>query len=303
MTTTSGAPSASTWIEAARPRTLPAAIAPVLVGTAAAATAPRDLDPVRFLLALTVALTLQVAVNLANDYFDGVKGVDTEARTGPRRVVAAGLVRPGAMKRAIALTLAVAAVAGLALAVLVGWELLLVGVAAILATLGYSGGSKPYASAGLGEVFVFVFFGVVATVGSAYVQDEAITLVAVLASLPMGCLATALLVVNNLRDIPSDTEVGKRTLAVRLGEGGTRRLYVALVALAFLSLLPLVLVTGEGWLAVPLLAVVVAWRGVSLVRHAPLGPRLIAALGHTAQAQLLFALLLTTVLLLVGSRT
>jgi 1,4-dihydroxy-2-naphthoate polyprenyltransferase len=303
MTTTSGAPGASTWIEAARPRTLPAAVAPVLVGTAAAATAPRDLDPGRFLLALTVALSLQVAVNFANDYFDGVKGVDTEARTGPRRVVAAGLVRPGAMKRAIALTLAVAGVAGLVLAALVGWELLLVGVAAILATLGYSGGSKPYASAGLGEVFVFVFFGVVATVGSAYVQDETVTLVAVLASLPMGCLATALLVVNNLRDIPSDTAVGKRTLAVRLGASGTRWLYVALVATAFLALVPLVLLTGEGWLALPVLALVVAWRGVSLVRHAPLGPRLIAALGHTAQAQLLFALLLTAALLWAGSGT
>jgi 1,4-dihydroxy-2-naphthoate polyprenyltransferase len=302
MTTTDGsAPGARIWIEAARPRTLPAAVAPVLVGTAAAATPPAELDPVRFLLALLVALALQVAVNLANDYFDGVKGVDTEARTGPRRVVAAGLVRPGAMKRAIAATLAVAGVAGLALAALVGWELLLVGVAAILATLGYSGGSKPYASAALGEVMVFVFFGVVATVGSAYVQDGTVSLVAVLASLPMGCLATALLVVNNLRDIPSDTEVGKRTLAVRLGEADTRRLYIALVTLAFLALVPLVVVTGQGWLALPVLALVVAWRGISLVQHAPLGPRLIAALGHTAQAQLVLALLLTAALLLTGA--
>ncbi|WP_052669280.1 1,4-dihydroxy-2-naphthoate polyprenyltransferase [Nitriliruptor alkaliphilus] len=300
MTTTSGAPGARIWIEAARPRTLPAAVAPVLVGTAAAEVAPGGLSVVRFLLALTVALTLQVAVNFANDYFDGVKGVDTEARTGPRRVVAAGLVAPSAMKRAIALTLVVAALAGLALAALVGWELLLVGVAAVLATLGYSGGSRPYASAGLGEVFVFVFFGVVATVGSAYVQDGGVTMVAVLASLPMGCLATALLVVNNLRDIPSDTEVGKRTLAVRLGEPRTRLLYVVLVAVAFTGLVPLVLVTGEGWLLAPLLAIVVVWRGVELVRHAPLGPRLIAALGHTAQAQLVFALLLTASLLLTG---
>ena len=300
MTTTSGAPGARIWIEAARPRTLPAAVAPVLVGTAAAAAAPGDLDPVRFVAALVVALALQVAVNFANDYFDGVKGVDTEARTGPRRVVAAGLVAPGAMKRAIAVALGVAALAGLLLAALAGWELLVVGVAAVLATLGYSGGARPYASAGLGEVFVFVFFGVVATVGSAYVQDERVTAVAVLASLPMGCLATALLVVNNLRDIPSDTAVGKRTLAVRLGERRTRSSYVALVVLAFLALVPLVVVTGEGWLAAPLLAVVVVWRGVDLVRHAPLGPRLIQALGATAQAQLVFALLLAAALLATG---
>ncbi|MEX0834988.1 MAG: 1,4-dihydroxy-2-naphthoate polyprenyltransferase, partial [Nitriliruptor sp.] len=283
------------------PRTLPAAVAPVLVGTASAEAAPGDRDLGRAVLALVVALALQVAVNYANDYFDGVKGVDTEARTGPRRAVAAGLVSPGGMKRAIAVALLVAGLAGLTLAVLVGWELLLVGVAAVLATLGYSGGSKPYASAGLGEVFVFVFFGVVATVGSQYVQDERIGLVAVLASLAMGALATALLVVNNLRDIPSDTAVGKRTLAVRLGEARTRTLYVGLVLAAFLVLAPLVLVTGKGWLVAPVLALVVAWRGIELVRHAPLGPRLVAALGHTAQAQLLFAVLLATALLVTGA--
>ncbi|MEX1178731.1 MAG: 1,4-dihydroxy-2-naphthoate polyprenyltransferase [Nitriliruptor sp.] len=288
------------YLEAARPRTLPAAVAPVLVGTAAAEAAPGDLDPIRALLALVVALALQVAVNYANDYFDGVKGVDTEARVGPRRAVAAGLVSPSGMKRAIVLALLVAAFAGLGLAALVGWELLLVGAAAVLATLGYSGGSRPYASAGLGEVFVFVFFGVVATVGSQYVQDGHVGLVAVLASLAMGALATALLVVNNLRDIPTDAEVGKRTLAVRLGDAGTRTLYLVLVAAAFLVLIPLVLVTGEGWLLAPVLTVVVAWRGIELVRHAPPGPRLIEALGYTAQAQLLFALLLAGALLLTG---
>jgi 1,4-dihydroxy-2-naphthoate polyprenyltransferase len=288
------------YLEAARPRTLPAAVAPVLVGTAAARAAPDELDPLRAGLALVVALALQVAVNYANDYFDGVKGVDTEARTGPRRAVASGLISAGGMKRAIGAALAVAGLAGLALAALVGWELLLVGVVAILATLGYSGGSKPYASAGLGEVMVFVFFGVVATVGSAYVQDGAVTRVALLASLPMGAFATALLVVNNLRDIPTDRDVGKRTLAVRLGEQATRQLYLALVVAAFIGLVPLVLATGGLWLLSPLLALPVAWPGIGLVRTAPLGPRLIGALGHTAQAQLLFALLLTGALLWVG---
>jgi 1,4-dihydroxy-2-naphthoate polyprenyltransferase len=288
------------YVEAARPRTLPAAVAPVLVGTAAATTPLGELSALRAGLALVVALSLQVAVNYANDYFDGVGGVDTDARVGPRRVVASGLVAPASMKVAIGAALAVAAVTGLALAVLVGWGLLLVGVAAILATLGYSGGPRPYASAGFGEVMVFVFFGLVATIGSAYVQDGAVTTVAVLASLPMGALATALLVVNNLRDIPTDRDVGKVTLAVRLGETGTRRLYLALVAGSLVMLVPLVVVTGEGWLFAPAVSVVALRRGVELVRHAPIGPRLIEALGHTAQGQLLFAVLLTVALALTG---
>ena len=290
----------SVYVEAARPRTLPAAVAPVLVGTAAAATPLGELSVIRGGLALVVALSLQVAVNYANDYFDGVAGVDTDARIGPRRVVASGLVTPRRMRLATIVALAVAGATGMSLVVLVGWELLLVGVAAIYATLGYSGGPKPYASAGFGEVMVFVFFGLVATVGSAYVQDEAVTAVSVLASLPIGALATALLVVNNLRDIPTDRDVGKATLAVRLGEAGTRRLYVALVVGALLALVPLVLVTGEGWLLLPSLSLVKLWKGVELVRHAPIGPRLIEALGHTAQGQLLFAVLLTVALLSVG---
>jgi 1,4-dihydroxy-2-naphthoate polyprenyltransferase len=286
------------YVEAARPRTLPAAVAPVLVGTAAAEASLSAMSAGRFALALTVALALQVAVNYANDYFDGVKGVDTEARTGPRRAVASGLVAPSEMKRAIVVTLLVAVVAGGWLAVLVGPELVVVGVAAVLATLGYSGGSRPYASAALGEVMVFVFFGVVATVGSAYVQDERITALALLASLPMGCLATALLVVNNLRDIPSDREVGKRTLAVRLGAPATRSLYLALVAVAFLTMPAILVAAGDAWLLLPLLSLPVVWPGLRLVREAPLGPQLIAALAHTAQGQLVFAVLLTAGLLL-----
>jgi 1,4-dihydroxy-2-naphthoate polyprenyltransferase len=287
-------------VEAARPRTLPAAVAPVLVGTAAAARPAGELAWGRALLALVVAVALQVAVNYANDLFDGLRGVDTEARTGPRRAVASGLVTPAVMRDAMVAALAVAAAAGLTLAWLVGWELLLVGLVAILAALGYSGGPRPYASAGLGEVFVFVFFGLVATVGSAYVQDEAITGVAVLAGIAMGGFATALLVVNNLRDIPTDRSVGKVTLAVRLGETRTRTLYLVLVATSYLLLLPLVLMTAEGWLALALLSVPLVWRGVERVRHAPLGPQLIAALGHTAQAQLAYAILLTLGFVLAG---
>lgn len=308
-------PGPAVWWEAARPRTLPASVAPVLVGTAASlaavgATATTSSEavltraggfavrPVPFLLAMVVALALQVAVNFANDYFDGVGGVDTEARVGPRRAVASGLVPPARMKAAMLVALAVAGVAGLALAALAGWELLLVGVAAVLAAVGYSGGPRPYASAGLGEVFVFVFFGVVATVGSAYVQDEAITRLAVVASVPMGLLATALLVVNNLRDIPTDREVGKVTLAVRLGETATRRLYVGLVVAALVVPVGLLVTYGEGWYLLPALALPVAWKGVLLVQHAPIGPRLVEALGHTARAQLVFAVLFTVALLL-----
>jgi 1,4-dihydroxy-2-naphthoate polyprenyltransferase len=288
--------------EAARPRTLPAAVAPVLVGTAAAARPVGELAWGRALLALLVALALQVAVNYANDLFDGLRGVDTEARTGPRRAVASGLVTPAVMRDAMLGALAVAAAAGLALAWTVGWELLLVGVLAILAALGYSGGPRPYASAGLGEVAVFVFFGLVATVGSAYVQDEAVTGVAVLAGAAMGAFATALLVVNNLRDIPTDRAAGKVTLAVRLGEGRTRALYLVLVAGAYLLLVPLVVLTSEGWLALAALSVPLAWQGVERVRHAPLGPQLVAALGHTAQAQLAYAILLALGFVLAGER-
>ncbi len=291
------------FAEAARPRTLPAAVAPVLVGTAAAATRAADLNSVRAGLALVVALALQVAVNYANDYFDGVKGVDTAARVGPRRAVATGLVTAAEMRRAIAVSLVVAGAAGLTVAALAGWEVLIVGVAAILATLAYSGGPKPYASAALGEVFVFLFFGIVATAGSAYVQDEQLTVLALLAAVPVGAFATALLVVNNLRDIPTDRHVGKRTLAVRLGEQRTRRLFVILVVGAYVMVAPMAVITGSPWLALPVLSVMVAWPGVDLVRHAPVGPRLIEALGRTARAQLVFAVLLAAGLVLAEITT
>jgi 1,4-dihydroxy-2-naphthoate polyprenyltransferase len=280
------------YVEAARPRTLPAAVAPVLVGSAAATTPVPDLDLLRVGLALVVALALQVAVNYANDYFDGVKGVDTEARTGPRRAVASGLVTPTAMRTATVVALAVAGVAGLALAWLAGWELLLVGVVAMLATLGYSGGRRPYASRGLGEVSVFVFFGLVATAGSAYVQDERLTLLPVVAAVPIGLVAVALLVVNNLRDIPSDRAVGKQTLAVRLGEDRTRLLFQALVAGAAAWVLPIALLAGSPWPLLGLLALPFAWPAMKVVRTAPLGRPLIEALEVTGRYHLLLGVLL-----------
>jgi 1,4-dihydroxy-2-naphthoate octaprenyltransferase len=269
------------WVEAARPRTLPAAVVPVLIGTAAAGR----LIAWRFAAALVVSLALQVAVNFANDYFDAAHGIDTPDRVGPRRAVASGLVEPARMKRAMALSLTVAALAGLALTFAVGPELLLVGGPSIGAALAYSGGPRPYASAGLGEVGVFVFFGLAATVGSAYVQVETIPRLAVVAALPVGLLATAILVVNNLRDIPTDAAAGKRTLAVRLGERGTRRLYAALLVGAAAS------VGGLGAIrprALLLLAVFLPLPFLVQTVNRSAGPELIPCLVRTAELHLLF---------------
>ncbi len=279
----------SVWLEAARPRTLPAAIAPVVVGTATAST----LVAWRAAAALIVALAFQVGVNFANDYFDGIRGVDTPARVGPRRAVASGEVEPGRMRLAMALAFAIALVAGLALAAAVGWELLVVGALCLLAALGYSGGPRPYASAALGEAFVFVCFGLVATIGSAYVQDSAVPAASVPAGVVMGLLASAILVANNLRDLPTDAAAGKRTLAVRLGDPGSRRLYVALVAGA-LAVTPLVAWLAQSWPV--LLGLVIAPQALLPIRSVldgVSGGDLVGVLAATARLQLLVALLLT----------
>ena len=219
------------WLEGARPRTLPAAIAPVAAGTGAAA-AVDGFVAARALLALMVAVALQVGVNYANDYSDGIRGTDAD-RVGPLRLVGSGVVTPSAVKRAALVAFAVAAAGGLALALLVTWWLLLVGAACLVAAWFYTGGRTPYGYRGLGEVSVFVFFGLVATVGTAYVQSERMTTAAVLAGVGCGALACAILVANNLRDIPTDEAAGKRTLAVRLGDRRTRLLYVGLVFTAY----------------------------------------------------------------------
>lgn len=280
------------WVEAARPRTLPAAIVPVVVGTGAGGV----FAPWRFAGALVVALALQIAVNYANDYFDGVRGVDTPDRVGPRRAVASGLVSPARMKAAIGIALAVAAAAGLALTLVVGAELLWVGAASILAALAYSGGPRPYASAGLGEVFVFVFFGPVATIGTTYVQSEAITPASELISIPVGMLAAAILVVNNLRDLETDAAAGKRTLAVRLGARGSRHLFAALVIGAVVGgfALCLYLDRGLGALFV-LLPLGPAAVVVDRVNRAE-GGDLVPCLGLTALVHLLFGLTAAAVL-------
>ncbi len=284
------------YVEAARPRTLPAAVAPVLVGTAAAST----FVAWRFAAALVVALAVQVAVNYANDYFDGVRGVDTPDRVGPRRAVATGTVAPAAMRTAVAAALAVAAVAGLALAAAAGWQLVAVGAVCFAAALAYSGGPRPYASAGLGEVFVFVFFGLVATVGSQYVHDERVAGVAVAAAVPIGLLATAILVVNNLRDLGTDRAAGKVTLAVRLGDARTRDLYGGLVTLPFLvvAALSVAALDGSPWPLLAWLTLPLALRAGRTVRRGATGPALVAVLGATGRLELLFGVLLAAGLVL-----
>ena len=282
---------ARAWVAGARVRTLPAAVVPVLVGTAAARGVDGPLVAWRAVAAGVVALALQVATNYANDYSDGIRGTDDPgARVGPVRLVGWGLKPPKAVKRAAILCFAVAGVAGLALALAVGWELLVVGVACIAAGWFYTGGSRPYGYLGLGEVFVFVFFGVVATVGSTYVQVEQITALSVVASVPVGLLATALLVTNNLRDIPGDRVAGKQTLAVRLGDARTRNLYIAMLAVAFAFVPLLALARTAALLALPVAAA--ARTPVRRIRAGARGPELIPVLVGTGTVQLVFGVLL-----------
>jgi 1,4-dihydroxy-2-naphthoate octaprenyltransferase len=262
----------------------------VLVGTAAAA-AEGPVVAWRALAALVVALALQVGVNYANDYSDGLRGTDTPARLGPARLTAAGLAAPAAVRRAAAVAFAVAAVAGLALAVAVDLRLLLVGVAAIAAAVLYTGGPRPYGYSGFGELAVLAFFGVVATCGSAYVQLERVPAVAVGASVVVGLGAVAILLANNVRDIDGDREAGKRTLAVRLGRARARGLFTGVVAAMFAAAALLGLARPP--VLVTLAAVPLAVAPVRLVRTRTDGPGLIAALGATARLQLATSLLLT----------
>ena len=278
----------SPWVAGARPRTLPAAVVPVLVGTAVAAT-QGGVIWWRALFALVVSLAIQVGTNYANDYADGVRGTD-DRRVGPLRLVASGLASPAAVKRAAFAAFGVAGLFGIVLAMAAGPQLILVGAACLAAGWFYTGGSKPYGYVGLGEVAVFVFFGLVATVGSAYVHTETVTGLAVLASIPVGLLATALLVVNNLRDIPTDAAAGKRTLAVRLGDHATRMLYVSCLAGAFLLIPPLAVARPFALAAAA--ALLVARRPVRAVLSGAAGPDLVAVLIHTGKVQLAFGALL-----------
>jgi len=278
------------WYQGARPKTLGASVAPVLVGTAVASRYG-DVIWYRAGLCLVVSVALQVGVNYANDYSDGVRGVDKE-RKGPIRLTASGLKAPAAVKRAAYLALGVAAAAGVALAVAVNPWMLAVGAASIAAAALYSGGPKPYASAGMGEVMVFVFFGLVATCGSAYVHLERVPRLAVAAAAPVGLLACAILLVNNLRDVESDAATGKRTLAVRIGPARTVTLYRATV---FVSLAMVVVIAVALEAPVVLIALVSAALAQPPLRAARVGappPVLVGALVGTARLQLVLSVLL-----------
>lgn len=293
------------WIAGARPRTLPAAVVPVLVGTAAAAgmdgiaTGLKGVVVWRFVAALVVSLALQIGVNYANDYSDGVRGTD-DVRVGPMRLVASGAKPAGAVKRAAFLSFGVAAVAGLALAAATSWWLIVVGLASIAAAWFYTGGPRPYGYAGFGELFVFVFFGVVATTGSAFVQIVRITPLTLAVSVPVGMLAVALLVVNNLRDIPGDTESGKRTLAVRLGDKRTRILYTALMFLPFVVTPFIAGLSGRPLAAASLFIVVFVNKPVLQVLQGAKGPALIPVLGATGRVQLFFGIVFAAGLFVGG---
>ncbi len=273
----------------ARPRTLPAAVVPVAVGSGVAA-GYGQFTGWRAALALIVALALQVGVNYANDYSDGVRGTD-EQRVGPVRLVGSGLATPGQVLAAALGCFAVAGLAGLALAAIVSWWLLMLGAAAIGAAWFYTGGSRPYGYRALGELSVFAFFGVGAVAGTAYVQMDRLTWLAIGASVPVGLLACALLVVNNLRDIPTDEATGKRTLAVVLGDRRTRVLYAACVAAPFA--IAVALAPAAPLTLITLAAIPLAIGPARLVLGAASGRDLIAILGQTGRLQLAFGLLLT----------
>jgi 1,4-dihydroxy-2-naphthoate octaprenyltransferase len=277
------------WVEGARPRTLPAAVAPVLVGTGAASALGR-FNPAFALLALLVSLALQVGVNYANDYSDGIRGTDQD-RVGPVRLVGQQLARPGDVKLAAMICFTVAALLGLTLVALsAAYVMALVGAASIAAAWYYTGGKRPYGYSGLGEIFVFVFFGLVATLGTTYTQSLSISAASVAGAVGIGAIASAILVANNLRDIPTDQIHGKRTLAVRLGQTRTRMLYAGLLAVALVC----VLVAGaiHPTALIALLSFALAIPLLRRVLGGALGKDLIPVLSGTGRFELAYGLLL-----------
>jgi 1,4-dihydroxy-2-naphthoate octaprenyltransferase len=277
------------WVAGARPRTLPAAVAPVAVGTGAAVGLGAG-SAVRALLALVVALALQVGVNYANDYSDGVRGTDTD-RVGPLRLVGSGVASPPAVRAAAFAAFGVAGAAGLVLVALSGaWWLLLVGAACVVAAWTYTGGRRPYGYLGLGELFVFVFFGLVAVLGTTYTQAGRVSWPAVAGAVGVGLLACAILVANNLRDVPTDAVAGKRTLAVRLGDARTRRLYTAELAGAFA--MALLAAPAAPWALLALAALPLAVAPARLVIGGATGAALVPVLRDTGRLELVYGLLL-----------
>ncbi|MDQ3156041.1 MAG: 1,4-dihydroxy-2-naphthoate polyprenyltransferase [Actinomycetota bacterium] len=286
----------SHWIEGARPRTLPAAIAPVLAGSGAAAYADSFVWW-KALLALCVSLALQIGVNYANDYSDGIKGTD-DARVGPLRLVGSGLASPRSVKLAALAFLGLGAVLGFALAATTTWWLLLLGIAAIGAAWTYTGGPSPYGYRALGEVSVFVFFGLVAVLGTTYVQTESFTWLSLAAALGIGALACSILVANNLRDIPTDVETGKRTLAVVLGDARSRTFYLVLILIAIAAMGWAA--TFTPWALLAMIGLPFAWRANQVVAGGAKGMALIPVLRDAGLTELLYAVGLTVGLVVGG---
>lgn len=286
------------WLVAARPRTLPASVAPVLVGTALAVS-EGVLRPLAFACALIGSIFIQIGTNLANDYSDARRGADSEDRLGPVRVTAGGLLPPRRVLVGVYLAFGVAVAVGAYLVAITGPELLIVGVASILAGVLYTGGPRPYGYAGLGELFVFLFFGVVAVVGSYYVQTERLGWEALGLSVPVGLLAAAIIVVNNVRDIDTDRRAGKHTLAVKLGRSRTRALYAAMLALAFgWTALVAALSAGGAWLLLTLLAAPLAVPLARTVMTRSDGAALNGALAGSGALLAVYSLLMSIGLLL-----
>ncbi|WP_420443318.1 1,4-dihydroxy-2-naphthoate polyprenyltransferase [Candidatus Poriferisodalis sp.] len=284
------------WLAGARPRTWPASLVPPFVGTAASdAAAAGAIVWWRAVCALVVSLFIQIAVNYANDYSDGVRGTDV-ARVGPQRLVASGAASPNAVRNAAFAAFGVAAAVGVVVAAAVSWWLIAAGAASILAAWYYTGGRRPYGYRGLGELFVFVFFGLVATAGSAFVQDARLTVLGLAASVPVGLGSVALLISNNLRDLPTDEQAGKRTLAVRVGDRPTRAMYVTVVFIVVIS--PLYLSLLRPWAILGLASVVVAISPVRTVLRGATGKELVAVLAGTGRLQLVVGALLTVGLVL-----
>jgi 1,4-dihydroxy-2-naphthoate octaprenyltransferase len=286
------------WVMAARVRTLPAAVAPVLVGTSLAIH-DGDFDAIAFACALLGALFIQVGTNLSNDYSDARRGADTEDRLGPVRVTAGGLVPPQQVLVATYVSFGLAVLCGIYLIAKAGWVLLAIGGASILAGVLYTGGPRPYGYEGLGEVFVFLFFGIVAVAGSTFAQIERWPWEAFVLAVPVGLLVSAILVVNNVRDLDTDARVGKRTLAVRLGRHRTRSMFAAMVYLAFpTALIPWIFGPLSPWVALSWLALPLAVPLVRTVRNHADGPSLNRALADAGRLELVFCVLLAAGILL-----
>jgi 1,4-dihydroxy-2-naphthoate octaprenyltransferase len=287
------------WLLASRPHTLPAAAVPVFVGAAAALAEGASFDALVFVVTLAAALLIQVGTNFANDYSDFHRGADHEGRLGPVRVTQGGLLTQGAVRRGIIAAFGLATVLGAYLAWVGGWPIIAIGIASIIFGLAYTGGPWPFGYHGLGDVFVFVFFGIVAVTGTAYLQLGHWSILALAASVPVGLLATNILVVNNLRDLPTDREVGKRTLAVRMGDGATRAQYTVFTAAAYLVAAQLAVPAGRRlWLLLPWLSLPLAVQLVVRVQRGTAGRDLNAVLERSGQLLLVFGALMSAGLVL-----